>query len=94
MIDDLRLKSPLSKLPIINAHAHSNTCVHQITKLKSTKYVFKGKSPKLNATNIKYYMVYYRSLWTINHFNDFYPNKGASKEKSEYVSAVSREVAG
>ena len=33
-IGDLRSKSPLLKPPIINAHAHSNTCEPQIAKLK------------------------------------------------------------
>ena len=32
-IGNLRLKLPLLKPPIINAHAHSNTRVHQIAKL-------------------------------------------------------------
>ena len=34
VIGDLRSKSPLLKPPIINAHAHSNTRVPQIVKLK------------------------------------------------------------
>ena len=41
-IGDLRLKLPLLKPPIINAHAHSNTRVHQITKLKTINYIFMG----------------------------------------------------
>ena len=39
-IGDLRSKSPLLKLPIINAHAHSNARVHQIAKLRTAKYIF------------------------------------------------------
>ena len=45
-IGNLRSKLPLLKLPIINAYAHSNTHVHQITKLKTAKYIFMEKSPK------------------------------------------------
>ena len=40
VIGNLRSKSPLVKMPIINAHAHSNTRVHQITKLKTANYIF------------------------------------------------------
>ena len=45
-IGDLRSKSPLLKLPIINTHAHSNAHVHQITKLKIANYICMEKSPK------------------------------------------------
>ena len=45
-IGDLSSKSPLLKPLIINAHAHCNACVHQIVKLKTTNYIFMGKSPK------------------------------------------------
>ena len=38
-IGDLRSKSPLLKLPIINMHAQSNACVHQIAKLRTAKYI-------------------------------------------------------
>ena len=38
VIGDLRSKSPLLKLPNINAHAHSNARVHQVAKLKTTKW--------------------------------------------------------
>ena len=41
-IGDLRSKLPLLKPPIINAHAHSNARVHQITKLKTANYIFMG----------------------------------------------------
>ena len=41
-IGDLRSKSPLLKPPIINAHAHNNARVHQITKLKTANYIFMG----------------------------------------------------
>ena len=41
-IGDLRLKLPLLKPPIINAHAHTNACVHQITRLKTINYIFMG----------------------------------------------------
>ena len=39
-IGDLKSKSPLLKLPIINVHAHSNTRVYQIAKLKTANYIF------------------------------------------------------
>ena len=40
-IGNLRSKSPLLKPPIINAHAHSNTRVHQITNYKPpTKFLW------------------------------------------------------
>ena len=42
-IGDLRSKSPLLKPPIINEHAHSNTHVQQIIRLKTTNYIFMGK---------------------------------------------------
>ena len=42
VIGDLRSRSPLLKLPIINAHAHSNAHVHQIAKLKTGNYIFMG----------------------------------------------------
>ena len=47
-IIDLRSKSPLLKPVVINAHAHNNTRVYQITKLKkkTTNYILMGKSPK------------------------------------------------
>ena len=45
-IGDLKSKSSLLKPPIINAHAHNNTHMYQITKLKTADYIFMGKSPK------------------------------------------------
>ena len=39
-IGDLKSKSPFLKPPIINAHAHSNAHVKQITKLKTVNYIF------------------------------------------------------
>ena len=53
-IGDLRSKSPLLKPPITNVHAHSNTSVHQVAKLKSTNYIF---MEKLHAANIKRYTI-------------------------------------
>ena len=38
-IGNMRSKSPLLKAPIINTHAHSNTRVHQVNKLKTTNYI-------------------------------------------------------
>ena len=42
VIGDLRSKLPFLKLPIINAHAHSNARAHQIAKLKTVNYNFMG----------------------------------------------------
>ena len=41
-VGNLRSKSPLSKPPIINEHAHINTRVHHIAKLKTANYIFMG----------------------------------------------------
>ena len=49
-IGDLRSKSPLLELPIINAHARSNVRVHQIAKLKTGNYSHSyGKITKISA---------------------------------------------
>ena len=52
-IGDLRSKFPLLKPPIINVHAHSNTRVHQIAKLKSVKQHFYGKIAKIKRHQYK-----------------------------------------
>ena len=40
MIDDLKSILPLLKLPIINVHAHSNACVHQIANENSQLHFY------------------------------------------------------
>ena len=71
-IGDLRSKSQLLKPPIINVHAHSNACVHQIAKLKTTNYIL-WENYKIKFCQYKaLYSIVYSMPDRTNSFHEFF----------------------